>query len=148
MSKHVSDSSEQRIAETHILKSLERALGLHFDPGAVLPIEVGVKPDAIDPVNKVVVEVYAMVGEVKGGQLQKIKGDILKLALIEKILGEGWRKILCFASDEAAKYVQGKSWVAEAARVFEVEVHLVHLPADHENNVISAQNRQHMVNPT
>ena len=148
MSKHLSDSSEQQTAEAYMLKSLEQVLGLHFDPGAVLPIDVGVKPDAIDPINKVVVEVYARVGEVKGGQLQKIKGDILKLALIGKNLGKGWRKILCFASDEAAKYIQGESWVAEAAREFEVEVHVMPLTSEQESKVIAAQRRQRMVNPT
>lgn len=148
MNKHLSDSSEQQTAEAYMLKSLEEVLELNFDHNAVLPIEVGVKPDAIDPVNKVVVEIYARVGEVKGGQRKKIKGDILKLALIGKNLGEGWRKILCFASDEAAKYVQGKSWVAEAARVFEVEIHVTPLPSEQENKVIAAQRRQRMVNPT
>jgi len=148
MSKHLSDSSEQQTAEAYMLKSLEQVLGLHFDPGAVLPIDVGVKPDAIDPINKVVVEVYARVGEVKGGQLQKIKGDILKLALIGENLGKGWRKILCFASDEAAKYIQGESWVAEAAREFEVEVHVMPLTSEQESKVIAAQRRQRMVNPT
>ena len=56
--------------------------------------------------------------------------------------------IMCFASDEAAKYVQGKSWVAEAARVFDVEIHVVQLPEDQKNNVLSAQKRQRMVNPS
>jgi hypothetical protein len=148
MNKHLSDSSEQQAAETYMLKSLEQKLELHFDPDATLPIEVGVIPDAIDPINKVIVEAYARVGEVKGAQLHKIKGDILKLALIEKMLGEGWRKILCFASDEAAKYVRGKSWVAEAAKVFSVEIQVVHLPLELRNNVVSAQKRQRMVNPS
>jgi hypothetical protein len=148
MNKHLSDSSEQQAAETYMLKSLEQKLELHFDPDATLPIEVGVIPDAIDPINKVIVEAYARVGEVKGAQLHKIKGDILKLAVIEKMLGSGWRKILCFASDEAAKYVRGKSWVAEAAKVFSVEIQVVHLPLELRNNVVSAQKRQRMVNPS
>jgi len=131
-----------------MLASLQDKLGFKFEPSAELPIDVGVKPDAIDPINKVVVEVYARVGEVKGAQLHKIKGDILKLALIEKRLGAGWRKIMCFASDEAAKYVQGKSWVAEAAREFGVEIYVVQLPDEQKDNVISAQKRQRMVNPS
>ena len=131
-----------------MLTSLKEELGLNFDSDSELPIDVGVKPDAIDPINKVVVEVYARVGEVKGAQLHKIKGDILKLALIGKRLGSGWRKILCFASDESAKYVQGNSWVAEAAREFGVEIFVVQLPDEQKNNVITAQKRQRMVNPS
>jgi len=147
MSKHQSDSSEQQTAEKYILVSLQEQLGINFDAESALPIDINVKPDAIDLINKVIVEVYARVGEVKGAQLHKIKGDILKLALIEKKLGVGWRKIMCFASEEAAKYVQGQSWVAEAAREFGVEIHIVNLPDEQKNNVISAQKRQRMVNP-
>lgn len=148
MSKHLSDSSEQQTAEEYMLISLQERLGIKFDPESALSIDISVKPDAIDPINKVVVEAYARVGEVKGAQLHKIQGDILKLAIIEKKLGAGWRKIMCFASDEAAKYVQGKSWVAEAARVFNVEIHVVHLPEEQRNNVMTAQKRQRMVNPS
>ncbi len=148
MSKHLSDSSEQITAEAYVLRSLQKELGLHFDPDAKLPIDVGVKPDAIDPINKVIVEVYARVGQVKGGQQQKIKGDILKLALIDKILGEGWKKVLCFVSADAAKYVQGGSWVAEAARAFSVEIRIVTLPPEIRHDVEAAQTRQRMVNPS
>ena len=66
MAKHLSDSSEQQEAESYMLQALEKRLGLQFDPSAVLPVSVGVRPDAIDPMNKVIVEVYARVGTVKG----------------------------------------------------------------------------------
>ena len=148
MSKHLSDSTEQQTAEGYMLASLQKELGCSFDNHAVLPIDIGVQPDAIDPRNKIVVEVYARIGEVKGGQLHKIKGDVLKLALIDKRLGSGWRKIICFASEEAAKYIKGNSWVAEAAREFNIEVYVVELPEDQKNRVVLAQNRQHMVNPS
>ncbi|MDH5553510.1 MAG: hypothetical protein OEX82_09310, partial [Nitrosomonas sp.] len=146
MTRHLSDSSEQQKAEGYMLTFLQDELGLNFDSNSVLPINIGVKPDAIDPINKVIVEVYAHVGKVKGAQYHKIKGDILKLALIEKRLGTGWRKIICFASNEAAKYIRGKSWVAEAAKEFGVEVYVVELPEEQKNNIISAQKRQRMVN--
>ena len=148
MSTHKSDSTEQQTAEEYMLLALQDKLGVNFDSEATLPFSLGVKPDAIDPVNKVIVEAYARVGAVKGAQLHKIKGDILKLALIEKKLGSGWRKIMCFASDEAAKYVQGKSWVAEAAKEFGVEIHVIHLSEELKNKVLSAQDRQRMVNET
>ncbi len=126
---------------------LEEKLGIKFDTNASLPVDIGVKPDAIDLSNKVIVEAYARIGPVKGGQLHKIKGDILKLALIGKKLGKEWRKIMCFASDEAAKYVQGKSWVATAAREFGIEIYVTHLSEEQTEKVVSAQKRQRMVNP-
>lgn len=105
---HKSDSTEQRDAEKYVLQSLETELGATFNPAARLPIASGVQPDAIDPVTKIIVEVYARVGPVKGAQLHKIKGDVLKLAFIGQQAGSEWRRVLCFASEEAAAYVTGK----------------------------------------
>jgi hypothetical protein len=146
MTRHASDSTEQQTAESYILLELERELGLNFDSSAILPTDIGVKPDAIDLENKVVVEVYARVGALKGAQLHKVKGDILKLALLEKKLGSSWRKIICFGDEQAASYLLGKSWAAEAARVFGVEIHIVRLPDDQREVIQSAQRRQRMVN--
>jgi hypothetical protein len=145
-STHKSNSSEQQAAEAAILRALENKLGIKFDGDAKLPIEVGVQPDAIDTESKTVAEVYARIGAVKGAQLHKIKGDILKLALIGTRLNDDWRKILCFASDEAASYASGKSWVAEAAREFGIEVIVVAIPAEIRESVMNAQTRQRMVN--
>ena len=144
---HRSDSSEQRDAETAILVVLERVLGVAFDDPARLPADLGVRPDAVAAEGKIVVEVYARVGPLRGAQYHKVKGDILKLALIGARLGDGWRKILCFASEEAAAYVRGRSWVADAARQFGVEVVVVDVPAEVWRSVVEAQFRQRMVNP-
>ena len=67
-----------------------------------IPHLIGVQPDAVDSANKVVVDVYARIGNLKGGQLHKVKGDILKLIFIDEQLGGGWRKILVFADAAAA----------------------------------------------
>lgn len=144
MSSHNSDSTEQQNAESHMLRALEMKLGLHFVAGATLGI--GVQPDGIDPENKVVIEAYARVGELKGAQLHKVKADILKLAYIEKMLGPGWRKIMCFGSAEAAAFLLGSSWAAEAARVFGVEVHVEPPSSEQTSLVKAAQTRQRMVN--
>jgi hypothetical protein len=147
LKRHASDSLEQQQAEAIILKLLAEALHLSFDKETKLPIDAGVQPDAIDPNNKVIVEVYVHVGELKGAQLHKVKGDILKLIFIEEKLGEKWRKILCFADEAAAKYARGGSWVAEAVRAFGVEIRIVNLPEEQLNRVRLAQRRQRMVNP-
>lgn len=144
---HKSDSSEQREAEAYILESLEADLPAKFDPTARLPIDARVQPDAIDPARKIIVEVYSRVGPVKGAQLHKIKGDILKLALIGQQAGSEWRRILCFASEEAAAYVARQSWIAAAVRHFGIEVLVVPLSDEHRGRVMSAQDRQRMVNP-
>jgi hypothetical protein len=147
LERHASDSLEQQKAEAFMLKSLAEELHLSFKKEIKLPIDIGVQPDAIDHNKKVIVEVYAHVGELKGAQFHKVKCDILKLILIEEKLGEKWKKILCFADEAAAKYARGGSWVAEAVRTFGVDVRVVNLSEEHLNRVKSAQRRQRMVNP-
>lgn len=146
MERHLSDSSEQKCAEEYILDRLAEMLGCDFVANPRLPIDISVRPDGIDPSNKIIVEVYARIGKVKGGQSHKIKGDVLKLALLGNRLGSEWRKIMCFASHESASYVEGASWVAEAAREFGIEVCVVELPERLRKRVVSAQQRQRMVN--
>lgn len=130
-----------------MLKVLADELDLKYDEKTKLPINISVQPDAIDLNKKVIVEAYAHIGALKGSQLHKVKGDILKLILIEEKLGENWKKVLCFADEAAAKYVRGASWVAEAVRTFDIEVHVVNLPEEQLELVRSAQKRQRMVNP-
>jgi hypothetical protein len=146
LKNHKSDSSEQQEAEAYLINSLAQDLGLLFDPEKRVPLPSGVQPDAVDPKNKVVVEAYARVGALRGGQLHKVKGDILKLIFIDEKLGGGWRKIMVFADASAANYLLGKSWVAEAARLFGVEVFVKELPKDQRKLVKGAQVRQRMVN--
>ena len=148
VNKHPSNSLSQQGAQEDILSHLQDKLSIKFDPEPQLPIDIAVQPDAVDSTNKVVVEVYAHIGKLKGSQRHKIKGDLLKLALIGKKLGPGWRKIMCFACEEAVKLVEGQSWVAHAAREFDIEIHVATLPDEREKEVISAQERQRMVNPT
>jgi hypothetical protein len=144
MTQHKSDSSEQRNAEAYILGAIAERFGLVFDQHASLGI--GVEPDGIDVGGKVVVEIYARVGALKGAQLHKVKGDLLKLAFIEKRLGPGWRKIICFGCPDAAKFLMGKSWPAAAARQFGIEVIIEPLPSELCEVIKSAQKRQRMIN--
>ena len=129
-----------------MLTMLERELDANFNSDASIPELPRVKPDAIDLENKIVVEAYARIGPLKGAQKHKVKGDILKLALIGETLGPSWRLIYCFASHEAAKYARGDSWVARAALHFQVEITVVDLGNEQKQNVIAAQKRQIMVN--
>ena len=53
---------------------------------------------------------------------------------------------MCFACSEAASYLKGKSWAAEVARAFDVQVMVVPLSDEQKKQVLAAQNRQRMVN--
>lgn len=127
-----------------MLSLIESTTEWKFDP--TFDFEIGVKPDGIDPNKKVVVEVYAHMGAVKGAQRQKIKADILKLAYIEKMKGEGWKKVMCFGCDAAASYVKNDTWAAKAATAFGIEIVIVPLTAEQKAVISAAQARQKMVN--
>ncbi len=146
MSMHPSDSTAQREAEQHLLLALQESIGAHFVADATLPLDPSIKPDGVDPQRKIVVEVYARVGALKGAQLHKAKADLLKLAYVRYQLGADWRAIVCFGSREAAAFLLGRSWAAEAARAFGVEVMVEELPAHQRERVLAAQERQCMVN--
>ena len=146
MPKHKSDSSAQQAAEVFLLRSLAETIGASFLFDASLPINLGVRPDGIDLEKKIVVEAYARVGTLKGAQLHKAKADLLKLAYIRRMLGDEWRAIVCFGSKEAAAFLLGKSWAAQAARVFGIEIFIQELPPDQRESVLSAQREQRMVN--
>lgn len=143
---HRSDSLEQHIAERHVLDALATQLGATFLPGASLPIETPIKPDGVDPDGKIVVEVFARVGRLKPAQAHKVRADLFKLAYLRKLLGPQWRVIFCFADREAAAFLLGKSWAADAAKSFGVEVVVQELPEDVRLQVLAAQTRQRMIN--
>jgi hypothetical protein len=102
--------------------------------------------DGFDEKNEVACEIYSRLGRLKGSQPDKVASDILKLNLIEQDRGSMWRKILCFASAEAAKTVQGNSWLATAVERFGIEIHVIPLPEAEKDLLLAAQARQVMVN--
>jgi hypothetical protein len=147
MGKKASDSSEQSAAELLMLRELNRELGLSLSPQSVTIAGAGtVKLDGLDPGNRVLCEAYARIGALHGSQPDKVAGDILKMLLVEKAKGGDWRKIYCFADNSAARNLRGRSWLADVARRFGVEVRVVSLPQHVRASVKAAQARQVMVN--
>jgi len=145
---HPSDSADQRATERTTLLALEALWGARFTPGTRLPVDVGLAPDGVDLDRKLVVEVYARVGRLKPAQAHKVKADLLKLAYLRKLLGPEWRVVFCFVDHQAAAFLMGKSWAAQAAQAFGVEVVVQELPADVREIVVAAQARQRMTNAT
>ena len=130
------------------MAALASTLGFELNGGdALRSVPSGLRPDGFNAETRVLVEAYAHIGKLKGAQLHKVKGDILKLLLLERKLGGSWRKILCFADDMAAEIARGKSWIAEAAREFGIEVRVTPLSVAIAAQVRTAQVRQRMVNP-
>ena len=113
---HASDSTEQQTAEGYLLNSLGNDINIALHPKKLLlPSGSSVQIDGINEEGKVLCEIYARIGKIKGSQPDKVASDILKMLLVEKLLGGNWKKYYCFASDEAAALFKGKSWVANVA---------------------------------
>jgi hypothetical protein len=147
MSKHKSDSSEQRSAERYMLEDMNRRRGLSLRSEPLkLKCGIQVELDGYDPDKRVLCEVYAHIGLLKGSQPDKIASDILKMLLVENELGGHWRKIYCFADKAAAQKLSGDSWLACAAARFNIEPEVVDMPDDTRDSVLRAQDRQSMVN--
>lgn len=91
-------------------------------------------------------EINAHHGKLKGGQLDKVLGDILKMyAQSVELKQTGVKSIrmaMIFTNEEAAKYIKGRSWAAEAARKFGIEPHVVPLDAKQIKILLKAQKDQ------
>lgn len=145
--KHRSDSSVQRDAESAIIDALSTKLGLSLVQGGQVTLAGGVKIqlDARSADGRVVVEAYARQGSLKGGQLKKVAQDVLKLAIIRRQPGqEDTRAIVVFASPEALASVS--KWVRQAAADFGVELVVVDIDGELRTQILEAQSRQKMVN--
>jgi hypothetical protein len=144
---HQSDSAAQHEAESLIRDKLSQTLGVGLNPRSVkLGKESTVQVDGCAADESVFVEIFAHQGLLKGGQKHKVKGDALKLISLTKGHPSA-RLILAFGNEEAARYALDKSWVAEAIRLWGIEVFVVELEPDARDGLRAAQARQVMVNP-
>ena len=145
--QHASDSATQRNAESAVISLLQERLGCTLASTAVtLNDGVIVQIDGFNRECRLLCEVYSRIGTLKGSQPDKLASDMLKLVLAERQLGGTWRKILCLADPLAAKPLQGRSWLAAAARTMGFEVVVVPLTSELRESIVSAQGRQKMVN--
>src|SRR5215213_1943765 len=144
---HLSDSTEQREAELAMISAASTALGVTLFPERVdLPGGAYVAVDGVGRDPLTYVEAFARQGILKGGQVQKIKGDTLKLSLLRHAHPQA-RCVLVFASPEAARTAT-TGWIGEAGATFGIEVLVVQLDDALRARLIAAQARQVMVNPT
>lgn len=145
--KHASDSTEQQTAESYMLKELSNKLGMKLQSKKLqLPTGNTVQIDGLNEKNKVLCEIYARIGKLKGSQPDKVASDFLKMLFVEKTFESKWSKHFCFASNEAASLVQGKSWIAMMAKEMEITIHVIEPDSNITNSLVDAQNRQVMVN--
>ena len=144
---HASDSTTQRDVEPVILAVVSTEIGVELGPRRLtLPSGAWCHVDGVSADERVLVEVFAHQGKVKGGQRGKIARDTLKLMTLRHHRPEA-RLILALADPALVKSLTAMSWLAEALRTFDVDVLFVEIDADDRAAVAEAQVRQVMVNP-
>lgn len=138
------DSSEQRQAESHMLRALGDRLGVDLQPRRLTIGATRVELDGADEQLSVLVEVWAHQGQVKGAQRLKVLTDAFKLSWVAGRLGGHPRLILCMSDEEPALYFQSeRSWAAQALRDHGITIEIVELSPAVRAAVLDAQDRQY-----
>lgn len=149
--QNASRSDVQLKAEKWILEEANRKLGFSLiKPGCTYLDEnkvVFVELDGIDWENRVICEIYAHIGPLKGGQPGKIAKDILKLHLVEDFLKKNdkrrWRKYIFFADKQAEKnFKSSSSWLAQAVKTLGIKTEIIDLPPELHEEIKSTQIKQ------
>lgn len=147
MNDHPSNSLVQQTAEMELLRLLGSKLGYSLVPHKVkLNKKSCIQIDGFSAEGRILCEVYAHVGALRGGQSDKIAADILKLNLAANRKGGKWRKILLFADESACKQLRGASWLAEACCDIGIEIEVAVISQGMKEKIAAAQQRQKMVN--
>ena len=146
---HQSHSTAQCQAEEYLRIKLNEVEGLNLKPQKIQLLDnTYIEPDGYDEEAKTLCEIYARIGKLKSSQRKKLASDILKMLLVEQSKGYQIRKILCFASEEAKKYLDSNSWLNYAKEKFKIETIVIQLTPELEKQVLEAQKSQKMVNQT
>lgn len=97
---HASDSSEQRATEIAIIAAVSEIVAVPLAPARIAIGEARVEIDGASEDRSVLVEAYARVGALRGGQPKKLATDAFKLAWAGEKLG-AQRLIIAIVGDEA-----------------------------------------------
>jgi hypothetical protein len=139
---HPGDSTVQQSAECLMVESVAETIGVPLLKKRLqLADGVQCEVDGVSADGNVLVEAFAHQGAMRGAQLKKVSEDAFKLVTLAKGHA-GMRLMVAFADDLAAKSFLGKSWKAEALRIWGVEVLVVELHGDVRAGIRDAQVRQ------
>jgi hypothetical protein len=145
--RHPSDSAVQVKVESVVLANLEEQIGVKLEQGREVPFGAAkIKPDGISAGGAdvtVIVEVFAHVGKLKGGQFHKVSTDALKLIAMRERHPDA-RLILAFVDHEAAASVVG--WRAAVLEHYGIEKLVIDISAGERTLVQQSQTRQKMIN--
>jgi hypothetical protein len=138
--EHPSNSRVQGEAEKVILRGVGKKLGVKLRQSVRFPLEeASVIVDGATEDELVLVEVYARVGKLKGGQPNKVLADATKLLALKRKRPKA-KVILAFADQTAADSIVG--WRAAVLESNKVEKIVIKLSPKDRKLVEEAQTRQ------
>ena len=118
-----SDSATQRSIEGKIVGKIALREGCVFQKATSLN---GIKYefDFYNEQRKIIGEVYAGIDNLSPGAKRKVITDCFKLVTAEKKLGVKCDKRIVFIDEKIKKHFEGKSWIANAIKQFEIKLFL------------------------
>ena len=128
-----------------MLAALSTRLGVELAP-ARMKYEPGryVNIDGASSDRTVLVECYARHGVLKPAQQHKVATDALKLSwLASRLTPTPRRLILCFADEQAARFLGGRGWTGQAVADLGLEVYVTPLDEATVQLLLNAQVRQY-----
>lgn len=146
--RYSSDSKVQRKTEEIIFENLKSKLkcnDLQSNARILISKEnnIWICPDFYSEEKHIIGEIHTHLGKLKSAQLHKIEGDILKMVLFEKCHnGERYRKMIAVCDIEEYNQLSGNSFVAEAIRQFDIELHYASLEQTQINEIKQAMQEQ------
>jgi hypothetical protein len=148
---HPSDSTEQKEAERVLVDLLSREVGMKLSEQVLQLEDCQVKLDAMgqDGDRIVIGEAFARLSKLKAGQKRKILTDAFKLAFVTEHLRKNHagqnpkvEAYLVFASENVSATLKGEAWASGAIKAFGLEIRHYSLPAELEQKVTTAEQRQ------
>lgn len=149
--RHLSDSDVQCKIEQYVFGEIKKKLlcdHLQANVTLILSEENNIRicPDFYSEEQRIIGEIHTHLGRLKPAQLHKIEGDILKLLLFEKIQKNGvYRKIIAVCSMQEYEQLQGKSFVAEAIRQFDIQLEYIPLNDEQTTLLKNAMENQNLL---
>lgn len=143
-----SDSSVQREIENILFCRIQSELNVKLEQNPIITLnsDVRLQPDFFSAEAQIIGEIHSHSGRLKPAQLHKIEADILKMILLEKVLKKNFTKYIVICSDEEYEQLNGKSFVAEAIRQFEINVKNYKLSEADNTKLEAAMYAQNLIN--
>lgn len=138
------NSLEQQEAEDLMIGLLGKTLGAPLAKKRFeLPAGGWLEIDGYCESPRILCEAWAHIGRPKPAQKNKVMADAMKLLFAVSLAPGHQRLILAFADEGAASHFRGDSWMAQALKAKGIETHVVELPNDVRERILSAQKRQY-----